>query len=89
MWDDLFARHGDEVIAAPPGFQVTASSARATVAAFEDVGRRLAGLQWHPEVLHTEHGQLVLQHFLYDIAGCTPDWTPANIIDESVMAPVA
>jgi GMP synthase (glutamine-hydrolysing) len=78
--------HGDEVIAAPPGFQVTASSARATVAAFEDVDRRLAGVQWHPEVLHTEHGQQVLQHFLYDIAECTPDWTPANIIDESVVA---
>ena len=78
--------HGDEVIAAPPGFKVTATSARATVAAFEDVGRRLAGVQWHPEVLHTEHGQEVLQHFLYDIAGCTPDWTSANIIDESVLA---
>jgi GMP synthase (glutamine-hydrolysing) len=78
--------HGDEVIAAPPGFKVTATSARATVAAFEDVSRRLAGVQWHPEVLHTEHGQQVLQHFLYDIAGCTPDWTSANIIDESVLA---
>ena len=78
--------HGDEVIAAPPGFKVTATSARATVAAFEDVGRRMAGVQWHPEVLHTEHGQQVLQHFLYDIAGCTPDWTSANIIDESVLA---
>jgi GMP synthase (glutamine-hydrolysing) len=78
--------HGDEVIAAPPGFQVTATSARAAVAAFEDVDRRLAGVQWHPEVLHTEHGQQVLQHFLYDIAGCTPDWTPVNIVDESVMA---
>ena len=78
--------HGDEVIAAPPGFKVTATSARATVAAFEDVGRRLAGVQWHPEVLHTEHGQQVLQHFLYDIAGCTPDWTSVNIIDESVLA---
>jgi GMP synthase (glutamine-hydrolysing) len=76
--------HGDEVIAAPPGFKVTATSARATVAAFEDVGRRMAGVQWHPEVLHTEHGQQVLQHFLYDIAGCTPDWTSANIIDETV-----
>jgi GMP synthase (glutamine-hydrolysing) len=78
--------HGDEVIAAPPGFRVTATSARATVAAFEDVDRRLAGVQWHPEVLHTEHGQQVLQHFLYNIAGCIPDWTPANIIEESVVA---
>ena len=47
---------------------VTATSAGAPVAAFEDLGRRLAGVQFHPEVLHTEHGQKVLQHFLYDIA---------------------
>ena len=46
----------------------------------------MAGVQWHPEVLHTEHGQQVLEHFLYNIAGCTPDWTPANIVDESVLA---
>jgi GMP synthase (glutamine-hydrolysing) len=78
--------HGDEVVAAPPGFQVTASSPRAAVAAFEDVDRRLAGVQWHPEVMHTEHGQRVLEHFLYAIAGCTPDWTPANIVQESVQA---
>ena len=48
--------------------------------------RRLAGVQWHPEVLHTERGQQVLENFLFTIAGCTPDWTPANIIDESVLA---
>ena len=51
-----------------------------------DRQRRLAGVQWHPEVLHTEHGQRVLQQFLYDIAGITPDWTPANIVEESVDA---
>ena len=52
------------------------ASHRATpVAAFEDVDRRLAGVQWHPEVLHTEHGQQVLEHFLHDIAGCRPTWT--------------
>jgi GMP synthase (glutamine-hydrolysing) len=76
--------HGDEVVAAPDGFQVVATSARAAVAAFEDSNRRLAGVQWHPEVLHTERGQQVLENFLFDIAGCTPDWTPANIVDESV-----
>ena len=48
---------------------------RRPVAAFEDVERRLAGVQCHPEVLHTEHGQQVLEHFLYDIAGCRPTWT--------------
>ena len=65
--------HGDEVTAAPDGFKVTATSARAAVAAFEDNDRLLAGVQWHPEVLHTERGQRVLENFLFDIAGCTPD----------------
>ena len=77
--------HGDAVAAAPAGFTaLAATSASAPVAAFEDVDRRLAGVQWHPEVLHTEAGQQVLEHFLYDIAGCTPDWTPANIVDDAV-----
>jgi len=76
--------HGDEVTAAPAGFTVNARSPRATVAAFEDVDRRLAGVQWHPEVLHSEHGQEVLTHFLYDIAGCRPTWTSVNIVDEQV-----
>ena len=76
--------HGDEVTAAPKGFQVTARSPRATVAAFEDAERRLAGVQWHPEVLHSEHGQTVLEHFLFDIAGCRPTWTSLNIVDEQV-----
>jgi GMP synthase (glutamine-hydrolysing) len=76
--------HGDEVVAAPPGFTVNARSPRATVAAFEETDRRLAGVQWHPEVLHSEHGQAVLEHFLHDIAGCRPTWTMVNIVDEQV-----
>ncbi len=76
--------HGDEVVEEPPGFTLTASSAGAHVAAFEDTGRQLAGVQWHPEVLHSEHGQQVLEHFLYDIAGCEPTWTMVNIVDEQV-----
>jgi GMP synthase (glutamine-hydrolysing) len=76
--------HGDEVVAAPAGFTVNARSPRATVAAFEQTERRLAGVQWHPEVLHSEHGQAVLEHFLHDIAGCRPTWTMVNIVDEQV-----
>ncbi len=74
--------HGDEVVSAPAGFTVNATSPRATVAAFEDVSRRLAGVQWHPEVLHTEHGQEVLERFLIDIAGCRQTWTMVNIVDD-------
>jgi GMP synthase (glutamine-hydrolysing) len=76
--------HGDEVTAAPHGFTVMARSPRATVAAFEDVDRKLAGVQWHPEVLHSEHGQQVLEHFLHDIAGCRPTWTMVNIAEEQI-----
>jgi GMP synthase (glutamine-hydrolysing) len=76
--------HGDEVTAAPAGFTVNARSPRATVAAFEDTGRRIAGVQWHPEVLHSEHGQTILEHFLIDIAGCRQTWTSVNIVDEQV-----
>jgi len=76
--------HGDEVVAAPAGFTVNARSPRATVAAFEDVDRKLAGVQWHPEVMHTEHGQAVLEHFLHDIAGCRPTWTMVNIVEEQI-----
>src|SRR4028119_308702 len=76
--------HGDAVSAAPPGFTVTATSTGAPVAAFEDVDRRLAGVQFHPEVRHTTHGQTVLEHFLFDIAGLEPTWTMANVVEEQV-----
>jgi GMP synthase (glutamine-hydrolysing) len=76
--------HGDEVVAAPSGFTVNARSPRATVAAFENVERRLAGVQWHPEVLHSEHGQAVLEHFLHNIAGCRSTWTMVNIVEEQI-----
>jgi GMP synthase (glutamine-hydrolysing) len=76
--------HGDEVVKAPDGFTVNASSPRATVAAFEHVERQLAGVQWHPEVMHSEHGQAVLEHFLIDIAGCRPTWTMVNIVEEQI-----
>jgi GMP synthase (glutamine-hydrolysing) len=80
----VWMSHGDEVTAAPAGFTVLASTAGAAVAAFEDLDRRHAGVQFHPEVLHTTHGQAVLEHFLYDIAGCRPTWTMVNIVDDQV-----
>jgi GMP synthase (glutamine-hydrolysing) len=82
----VWMSHGDCVTAAPTGYQVTASSSHAPVAAFEDVSRRRAGVQFHPEVAHTEHGQRVLERFLHTIAGIEPVWTPAEIIDEQVAA---
>lgn len=82
----VWMSHGDSVEHAPDGFRVTASSAGAAVAAFEDRERRLAGVQFHPEVGHTERGQAVLERFLFDIAGVQPDWTMASVIDEQVQA---
>jgi GMP synthase (glutamine-hydrolysing) len=82
----VWMSHGDSVVRAPEGFTVTASSQRARVAAFEDRARRLAGVQYHPEVGHSPHGQEVLRRFLREIAGITPGWTTASIIDDTVAA---
>jgi GMP synthase (glutamine-hydrolysing) len=75
--------HGDTASVAPPGFAVTARTAATPVAAVEDTGRRLFGVQFHPEVMHTQHGMRVLERFLA-AAGCRPDWTTGSIIDEQV-----
>ncbi|OJF12844.1 glutamine-hydrolyzing GMP synthase [Couchioplanes caeruleus] len=82
----VWMSHGDSVTEAPAGFAVTASSAGAPVAAFEDLTTRRAGVQFHPEVAHTQQGQEMLQRFLYDIAGLEPTWTPTNIIEDQVAA---
>ncbi|GAA4528263.1 glutamine-hydrolyzing GMP synthase [Nonomuraea sp. NPDC049486] len=81
----VWMSHGDSVAAAPEGFLVTASTRETPVAAFEHPGRGLYGVQFHPEVLHSEHGQQVLKHFL-EAAGCRPSWTMLNIVEESVEA---
>src|SRR5689334_11061102 len=80
----VWMSHGDSVTAAPEGFSVLASTVVTPVAAFEDVARRMAGVQWHPEVMHTQHGQTVLEHFLHDIAGCRQTWTMVNIVEEQL-----
>jgi GMP synthase (glutamine-hydrolysing) len=80
----VWMSHGDAVTSAPDGFEVVATSAGAPVAAFEDRARRLAGVQYHPEVMHTPHGQQVLSRFLHEFAGIDATWTPANIADSLV-----
>ncbi|HLR96301.1 MAG TPA: glutamine-hydrolyzing GMP synthase [Jiangellaceae bacterium] len=82
----VWMSHGDSVRAAPDGFAVLAESSGSPVAAFEDSERGLAGVQWHPEVLHTEHGQAVLERFLFEVAGLRPTWTMVNVVDETVQA---
>ncbi|MFI6428688.1 glutamine-hydrolyzing GMP synthase [Rhodococcus oryzae] len=80
----VWMSHGDAVTDAPKGFEVTATSAGAPVAAFEDRARRLAGVQYHPEVLHSPHGQQVLSRFLHEIAGIPSSWTAANIAESLI-----
>ncbi len=80
----VWMSHGDCVTVAPDGFSVTARSERAPVAAFEDLPNRRAGVQFHPEVAHTPHGQRMLERFLHEIAGIEPTWTSAGIIDDQV-----
>jgi GMP synthase (glutamine-hydrolysing) len=80
----VWMSHRDSVTAPPTGAVVTASSASAPIAAFEDRERRLYGVQFHPEVVHTPHGQEILKNFLYDVADVPPTWTPAAVIEEQV-----
>src|SRR6266566_7723108 len=79
----VWMSHGDSCASAPPGFAVTASTAGAPVAAMEDPARRLYGVQFHPEVLHSTYGHQVVRHFL-EAAGCRPTWTMLNIVEEQI-----
>jgi GMP synthase (glutamine-hydrolysing) len=76
--------HRDSVTAPPQGAQVVASSPAAPIAAFEDPQRRLYGVQFHPEVVHTPYGNDLLKNFLYNVADAPPTWTPAAVIEEQV-----
>jgi GMP synthase (glutamine-hydrolysing) len=80
----VWMSHRDSVVAAPPGARVTASSPTTPIAAFEDPARGLYAVQFHPEVVHTPQGQHMLETFLHDVAGATPAWTPAAVIEEQV-----
>ncbi|MFD7322292.1 glutamine-hydrolyzing GMP synthase [Streptomyces sp. NPDC059875] len=82
----VWMSHGDACSAAPEGFTVTASTDVVPVAAFENDEKKLYGVQYHPEVLHSTHGQQILEHFLYRGAGIEPTWTTGNVIDEQVAA---
>jgi GMP synthase (glutamine-hydrolysing) len=74
--------HRDSVTAPPEGADVTASSPSTPIAGFEDPGRGIYAIQFHPEVLHTEHGTAILKNFLYRVADAPPLWTAAAVIEE-------
>jgi len=81
----VWMSHGDTCTAAPPGFRVTARTQGTPVAAVENPDRRLFGVQFHPEVVHTEHGTRMLARFL-ELAGCRPSWTMLNIVEDLLEA---
>jgi GMP synthase (glutamine-hydrolysing) len=81
----VWMSHGDTCTAAPAGFRVTARTAATPVAAVENPDRGLFGVQFHPEVVHTEYGTRVLARFL-ELAGCRPSWTMLNIVEDQVAA---
>jgi GMP synthase (glutamine-hydrolysing) len=76
--------HGDAVFAAPEGFEVTAETHSVPIIAFEERRSGRYGVQFHPEVRHTEYGMEILKNFLFEVCGCRPDWTPVNIITDAV-----
>lgn len=80
----VWMSHGDAVTQAPPGFNVCATTNDTPIAAFEDESGRLAGVQFHPEVLHTEFGQEILKNWLINVAKCTPTWTTSNIAENEI-----
>ncbi|MDT0179896.1 glutamine-hydrolyzing GMP synthase [Microbacterium sp. ARD31] len=81
---NVWMSHGDQVSAAPDGFEVLARTAATPVAAFANDARKLYGVQWHPEVKHSDHGQRVLENFLHKAAGLPADWNSDNVIAEQV-----
>ena len=81
---NVWMSHGDAVQQAPEGFEVYARTAVTPVAAFGSAEKRLYGVQWHPEVKHSDHGQRVLENFLHHVAGIPADWTAGNVIAEQI-----
>jgi GMP synthase (glutamine-hydrolysing) len=81
---NVWMSHGDQVSRAPEGFAVLASTTATPVAAFGSDERRMYGVQWHPEVKHSDHGQRVIENFLHKAAGLSADWNSGNVIAEQV-----
>jgi GMP synthase (glutamine-hydrolysing) len=82
----VWMSHGDRIEALPRGFAVVAQTDNSPIAAMAHPGRRLFGIQFHPEVIHTPHGADIIRNFLYRVCGLSGTWTPAHFISEAVAA---
>ncbi|MCZ6640173.1 MAG: glutamine-hydrolyzing GMP synthase [Gammaproteobacteria bacterium] len=80
----VWMSHGDKVVDVPAGFSVTASTPSAPIASMECIEKRYYGVQFHPEVTHTQQGSEILRRFARDICGCEGLWTPANIVEDAI-----
>jgi len=82
---DVWMSHGDQVHVLPAGFEALAGTATCPIAAMGNSQRRIYGLQFHPEVVHTPRGTEILRHFVFDVCGCSPDWEMAQFIRETIQ----
>ncbi|MBN2145098.1 MAG: glutamine-hydrolyzing GMP synthase [Candidatus Aureabacteria bacterium] len=80
----VWMSHGDQVVKMPPGFIKTGSSDNTSIAAFMNLEKHLFGLQFHPEVTHTDHGTQMIENFLFEICRCTPNWSMDSFISETI-----
>jgi len=83
---DVWMSHGDRVVELPTGFKLMASTESCPVAGIANEDKRFYGVQFHPEVTHTQQGQRILERFIHDICGCAADWTPGNIADDAITS---
>ncbi len=89
VWDmsrgsQVWMSHGDTITALPKKFRVIASTADVDVAGFKVDGEETYGIQFHPEVYHSEEGKKLLKNYVIDICGCEPDWTPASFVNTTI-----
>lgn len=94
LWDDFLEKdseepvwmsHGDRVVKVPAGFTVLAQSHNSPIAAMGNVEKRLYGVQFHPEVVHTPRGRVLFKNFLFKICNCNPTWSMASFVEETTL----
>ena len=82
----VWMSHGDSIESIPPHFRIIGSTADVNVGAFQVGNQQTYGIQFHPEVYHTNDGMAILRNFVVDICGCSQDWTPASFVESTVAA---